>query len=271
MNEELQTTEEGVVQSDAPVIESQEAQTVESETTDEQKNEQALAEAAEQKRVREERRQNGVQKRIDELTREKYEQKARADTLEQLLKTQTHKPTEATEPKREDFESYEDFLEARTEYRADKIVQERLSKYEQTQKQTQNQNQQEQSHREAERQFAERARALEKDYPDYKEVVEESDVEIPNSVLEMMQRLKEGPLLAYHIASNPSLADQFRGQSRDVQGVLLGQMIATLKAPPKVSSAPPPGKTVSTAKHGSTNEPPTNPDLYRAWADKNLR
>lgn len=268
MNVELQTTEEGVVQeSEAPQVE-----TVEAEPTDEQKNEQAIAEAAERARVREEKKRDGVQKRIDELTREKYEYKAKAETLEQLLNKQSQpaKPQD-DEPKRENFESYEEFLEARTEYRAEKIVQDKLSKFEQTQTQKLTQAQQDQARQESIRSFQERAKALEKDYPDFKEVMEDAEVVLPNPVIDMIRELPEGPLLAYHMANNPTLAEQFWNKSESIQGVLLGQMIATLKSTQKVSNAPSPGKSVSTAKHGSSDEPPSDPNLYRAWADKHLR
>src|SRR5262252_5004355 len=49
--------------------------------TDEEKNARELREQQE----RSERRAKGVQKRLDELTRDKYDANARADRLEQLL------------------------------------------------------------------------------------------------------------------------------------------------------------------------------------------
>ena len=118
--------------------------------------------------------------------------------------------------------------------------------------------------------FAERQRTLEKTIPDFRETIEDADVSIPQESLAILRHMEDGPLLAYHIAKNPEIAEKLSGQPPYLQAVTLGQISTTLKATPQISKAPPPGKPVQT-KPGSSSEPPSNPDDYSAWAAKHMR
>jgi hypothetical protein len=102
------------------------------------------------------------------------------------------------------------------------------------------------------------------------ETMADADIAVPTAVYDMIRRLPEGPTIAYHMAKNPELAQQFFEQPPYMHGVLLGQLAATLKAPQKTTTAPAPGKPAA-SKAGSDNEPPSDPNLYRAWADKHLK
>lgn len=247
--------------------------------TEEQAKEREAAEAAEKARVKEERRQASVQKRINELTAEKYANQKLAEQLAEQNKRMLEilegksNPQKSSdgEPRKEDFQDYEEYVTARAEWRAEqralKLVEERLK----AQEETQSQRERETAEKAIERQFLERRAAAEKELPDFREVVSEWEPRVPDSVVEMLLRMPEGPVISYHMAKNPALEAQFRDQPAYMHGILLGQLSATLKSQPKVTAAPNPGKPVSAGKPGSSSEPPSNPDLYYEWAKKNLK
>jgi chemotaxis protein histidine kinase CheA len=252
--------------------------TEETVETDEEKNKRVLDEAAEKARQKEERRQQSVQKRIDELTADKYAARNQAEQLAkqnaQILALLEGKNTQQAqytgEPLREQYESYEDFVTARAEYRADQKVTQALEKFQRTQQETETRAKQEQSEREAEKQFLSRREAVAKEFPDFQDVIDEWRPQLPDAVANMIIRLPDGPLLSYHLAKNPSLEAQFREQPEYMHGILLGQLISSLKVSTKVTNAPAPGKPLGN-KSSPSNEAPSDPALYMAWAKKNLR
>lgn len=254
-------------------------QTGESDTpqeteTEEQKNERAVQEDAARKQAREEKRQASVQRRMDELTAQRYTEKARADLLQaelERLRSPAPQAKNAGEPQRDQFDSYEDYLEAKVTYKAEQIAKQHVEQFQTEQKKTANVTAAEQSRKESERQFLERRNALEKELPDYKDVIEDWEPNLPPSVVETIIKLPQGPLISYHLAKNPALEAQFRDQPDYMHGVLIGQLLATLNTAPKVTAAPAPGKPVSSSKAAAGTQPPSDPNQYYAWAQKNLR
>lgn len=248
------------------------------EQTEEQKKEAEAAQAAEKARLKDERRQASVQKRINELTAEKYANQKLAEQLAEqnarilaMLEGRDKPKQPEGEPKREQFEEYEDFITARAEWRAEQKALQIIERSQATQKEESSKRERESAEKTVEKQFLERRAVVEKEYPDFKEVVEDWEPNLPDSVVEMIVRIPEGALLSYHMAKNPELEKQFRDQPDYMHGVLLGQLIATLKSPAKVTAAPAPGKTVASKPSGTPNEPPSDPELYYAWAKKHLR
>jgi len=249
--------------------------------TDEQKNARVQQEATEKARLKEEKRQASVQRRMDELTADKYAERKRADELAAqnakilaLLEGKQNAPQAPGEPTREQFENYEDFVTARAEFRAvakaEAAAQAAIEKFSKTQQETQSRSQQEESRKATEKQFIERRMEIEKSIPDYKEVMEDWEPKIPDSAVDLLVKMPDGPLITYHLAKNPSLEAQFRDQPAYMHGILLGQLSATLKSQAKVTAAPSPGKPIA-SKPGTSTEPPSDPNQYYAWAQKNLR
>jgi hypothetical protein len=249
-----------------------------SEQTEEQQKEQAEAEA-EKARRKEERKQASIQKRINELTAEKYASQKLAEQLAEqnarilaVLEGKKEASTPSGEPKREQFEEYEDFLTARAEWRAEQKALAIIEKSRSEQEEKQSKREREQTEKSVEKQFLERRAKAEKEFPDYREVVEDWEPRLPDSVVEMIVQHPDGPMISYHLAKNPSLEKQFQEQPVFMHGILLGQMLATLKRPStKVSEAPAPGKPVSSGSSGNATEPPSDPEKYYAWAKKHLR
>lgn len=280
LEEEQQSSAENLEQlSEVEQSTSGEADAPEVVETDEQKNERVQREATERARLKEEKRQASVQRRMDELTADKYAERKRADQLAEqnakilaLLESRSGQAqaNPSGEPTREQFTDYEDFVTARAEWRAEQKAQAIIEQFSKTQTETQAKAQAEQSEQAIAKQFLERRAAAEKEIPDFRETVQDWEPQLPNSVVDMILKVPEGALISYHLAKNPGLEAQFRDSPAYMHGVILGQLIATLKSPPKVSSAPAPGKPVA-AKPGTSSEPPSNPDAYYAWAKKHLR
>jgi hypothetical protein len=252
--------------------------------TDEQKNTRIQAEQAETNRKREEKRQSSIQKRMDELTADKYAERKRADQLQALVERLTGEKSQPKEaetplsgaPKREDYESYEDFVRADARHHArleaqaaSKAAFENLTKTQQEAKTKADRHTEQQK---VEKQFLERRAAAEKELPDYRAVIEDWEPKLPDSVVDLIVRLEEGPLITYHMAKNPALETQFRDSPAHMHGILLGQLLATLKASTKESAAPKPGKPVTGKVAASDGSSYTgDPEGYFAWAKKNLR
>lgn len=243
--------------------------------SEEEKNSRALAEDAERSRLREERRQQKVQARINELTAQRYKEEARANELQRQLDEARKASSQRTDtnqaPRREDFESYEDYLEAKVLHKAEEIASAKLAGYGSEQKKLSQMEQAERSRRESEKAFMDRRAALEREIPDFREVIEDWEPDLPANVVDMIVNLEQGPLITYHLAKNPGLEAKFKSAPEYMHGVLIGEMLAGLKSAPKATSAPPPGKPVSSSKSASTDGAPSDPEKYYAWAKKNLR
>lgn len=246
------------------------------EETEEQKNARAIEEDAERKRVKQERAQASIQRRMDELTRQRYEEKARADALQAVIDRGYGQKDQQTNqesgvPQREQYDNYEDYLEAKITYKAEQIAQSKIDQAQKQYKESVNFTQAEQSRQSVEKQFLERRAAVEKTIPDFRDVIEDWEPNLPHSVVDTIIRLQEGPLITYHLAKNPALEEKFRSAPEYMHGVLIGELLAGLKGAPKITAAPPPGKPVSSSKAGSTTEPPSDPELYMAWAKKHMK
>lgn len=247
--------------------------------TDDQKNERVQREAV----AKQEKKARGVQQRMNELTREKHEERRRADEyaaqnarlLEAVLAGKGNGTAAAStegEPESESFTDYNDYVRALARYEAKQVSKAEVAE---TTKVTTEANQRQMAEQAIAREqsaYADRARQAAKTLPDYAEVMEDaSTVDIPPNVLSLIRKMPDGPVIAYHMVKNPQLAEQFfNTDDPQMHGVLLGQISATIKGTAKVSNAPPPGKGVQ-SKPGTGTAAPSDPDQYMIWRAKNLR
>lgn len=246
--------------------------------TDEQKNHAAQQE----ERQRTEKRARGVQKRIDELTRDKHEERAARQALEKqnaelMALVRGNKPGAADqgdgEPTREQFSDDLAYVEARARYHARAEAKALMERNSQAQTEAQKRHAQQQNEQTVTNAYVARQREVAKTIPDFDQTMADGadDITVPDHVFHMIRRMPEGPLVAYHMVKNPALTDQFYSHPPELHGILLGQLSATLKGAAKVSNAPPPGKPVQ-AKTGSSSEsPPEDPDAYMEWAAKHMK
>lgn len=220
----------------------------------------------------------GVQKRIDELTRQREEAQRRAEAAEAreklALEALKGRPEQKPEPKAEDEsepkkpakseftdpDAYEaavdEYIARKAEWTARREVDKRIA--EQNQKAMDEAiKRQEEAVRQAHQ--ARRTKALEK-YPDFAEVAETEEVSVPMPVAIAIQHAEEGPDLQYYFGKHPEEAKRMFDLNPAAQLVELGKIAAKLVAPAKsVSNAPPPIKPlkpdVSSAR--SSDEEPS--------------
>lgn len=248
------------------------------EETDEQKNERVAQEAV----TRAEKKAKGVQRRFDELTAEKYAANKRLDEAiemnKQLLarldgpKTADKPTSEPGAPVREQYPDDASFwvaqLQHETMQKAIAAVNGVVEKNQQLTLEQQRQAQLLQHESKITSDFVAREKVFAGKMPDYAETMAEADISIPNSVGKLLRVMSDGPDIAYQMAKNPQLVDQFLTSSPEMHGILLGQISATLKASPSISKAAPPGKPVrGTPISGGE---PTEANFWE-WSAKNLK
>lgn len=258
MLEEQVTAPATAVETPAPV----QPDTVESGTTDpavpvaeesdEQKNERLLREREE----RSQRAKSGIQRRFDEMTAEKRAALRTAEELaeqnrllrEQLQQRSAPQETGPQEPRRDQFSTYEEFLDARAEWKAEQRVAAILkADREAADKQAAQQRVAQQAQEIGEK-FSKAQAEFIKANPDYEEVVlGNNEVQLPNEAIALIPVIPDGHIAAYAIGKNPELAQQLWGKSIPQQAAILGRIAATFQAKPspQVSKAPEPGQPVN--------------------------
>jgi hypothetical protein len=271
---ELNTAQESeTAQAESPVLPDETEQ-----ASDVKTDEQINAEVQDEAKAKAEKRQRSIQRRMDELTRDKYaERQAREELQKQnaelmaLLKPKAE-PQATGAPRQQDYQDYAEYVKAEAVWNAKQEAQALIDKHLQEQSKSQQQVAQSAVERELASTFAKRAAEVAKSIPDYQEVMADADqIEVPNHVLAMIRRLDNGPLIAYHMVKNPALAEKFMLEPPEMHGVILGQLSASLKSPAKISNAPAPGKPAAPKSAASATEPPEDADAYMAWAAKHMR
>jgi len=195
-------------------------------------------------------------------------------------------------PKREQFESYEEFIEARADYRARKAVQEERQKQQsETQKSTEAERQ-----KGAEVEFRKRLQATASEISDFADVMENAgDIYITNGMRDAIQESPLGPRILYEIAKNPQEAERLAGLSPSAAAREIGKIEARLEAATKKpdteakdtptdernpdgtfkpkkepSKAPPPPEPIG-ARSVAGNDLPSDKDDAETWRRKELR
>lgn len=146
-------------------------------------------------------------------------------------------------PKQEDFKTVGEYADAVIEYKLEKRDRERQEKAAKSAQET------EQAR--IEREFATRQEAVKKEFPDYAEVLERSEINLPKAAMQYVVESELGPRLAYHLAKNPQEADRI-AQLSPIRAIAeLGKLEDRLTKPakqeakveaPVVSKAPSPIK-----------------------------
>jgi hypothetical protein len=173
------------------------------------------------------------EKRIDQLT---AQLRAKERELEEHRKP-SQEP--AKSPRREDFDDYESFIEAKAEHKAIEAAEKRLAdadaKAREREARAQEENQQ--------RSFAEaRESILEKGaeaYADFEAVTTNEDLSITPVMADALLSSEKGHELWYHLGKHPDLADRIAEMHPVQQLMELGRIEATLSGR-KPSAAPRP-------------------------------
>lgn len=199
------------------------------------------------------RQNKGVGKRINELTREKYEAIRRAEAAErraQELESKgqqgASKPATAEgKPKLEDFDfDHDAYVDALTDWRVNQKLAERETSEQERQKQSQEQ--------ERAQKFQTRLSAYQAANPGKWEAATQAPVNFTPPMLEVIATSDVGPQVAVFLAENLDRADEISRMTPFAAAAALGRLEATFSAnkpatPPKptsVTKAPPPPSTV---------------------------
>ena len=217
----------------------------------------------------------GVQKRLDELVKQREEAKAQAEAekaekLRLLALLEARKEPEKTEvtdlvkPDRNGYadpDAYEEALVSYVQKLASKQADERYEalRAEEAKKAEETARQQAEARQREE--YTKRMEKAREKYPDFEEVAQSPDVRVPMPVVHAIMTLEQGPDLQYYFGKNPAEAERLSsyqiGDQPDVARQLLevGRILAKLNEPVKVapvSNAPAPIKPVRTS--GTTAE-----------------
>ncbi len=193
------------------------------------------------------RQNKGVGKRINELTREKYEALRRAEAaerraqeLEQQRKPEPQQPVQSDgKPTLADHDfDQEAYLEALADWRLNQKLTERDSQEQAKQKQAQEE--------EKKAKFQERIQQYEAEYPGKWDAAVKAPINFTEPMLEVIASSEVGPHIAGYLAENLDRADEISRMTPYAAAAALGRIEASFSAPKPVTPPAPP-RTVSKA------------------------
>ena len=233
-------TQSDVVVDSSPQVEEVIEEVIETPEESEQAEKEAEPEKTEESEAQDDEHSlpNGVKKRIDKITRQKYEAVAEANRLKaELEQMRAQLAPKQKEPDISDFDTFDDYTEALAEY-----------KYNQkTQAQAQQYNQQAQAQKVAQewQSKVEKVRAV---APDFDEAFANvAEITFAQSTLDAVAGHEKGAEIAYLLGKDPVKAYQIASLPPIQQLMAIGEIAAksSLTKPKTVTSAPPPVKPVS--------------------------
>jgi uncharacterized protein YicC (UPF0701 family) len=204
-----------------------------------------------------------AQKRIDELTREKYERQREAEYWRQQAMQQRPEPVKPTEPVKlptleehgYDEAKYQAALIQYVEQKASEVVETRL-----TQQEKQRAEQQRLSA------FAERQQAFAKATPDFEaRVLQDPTLPITEAMRDVIVDSENGPEIAYYLAQNRDAAEAISRLPTHLAALEMGRIEGRLSAQKEaakrttVTKAPPPPPTLDTTEAASSKVSTTDP------------
>lgn len=178
-----------------------------------------------------------VTKRLAKEQR-KLRREVELETENKFLKEQVGKrsePPEPTAPKQEEFGSYEDFLEAKAEWIAEKKVD---AKFEQR-KQEEAQRKTEAERNEVVKTWQQKVETATTKYADFDAVLDSADhIEVPAPLQSAIMESALGAELAYHLAKNSAELERIVSLKPYAALMELGKLEVKLSQPPEPKKAP---------------------------------
>lgn len=224
----------------------------------------------------------GVQKRLDELTAnwraaERREEELRR-VVAQLAQQQQpqvqpvapQQPSANAKPTLEDFNSYEEFTEALTDWKATQAVQSALQQREAAEAAARAQREQ----AERAQTWQQRASEASTKFADFQSVALNPDLPVSPAMAEVIQSVDNGPDVLYHLGKNPAEAARIAALPPTQAAFALGSLAASLQTPTKATPRPVPQPINPLA--GGNAAPATDPDhmdpdQWLAWRREQLR
>ena len=245
-----------------------EAKTVEDESADLEKDGEPESTSASD----EPKKAKGVQKRLDELTKQREEAKREAEMeraeknrILALLEERKAAPApenQPAKPNRSEYDSDDAYADAQITYAGEYAAWKVKAEFAAQQKEMQEKQQRdyiESENRKIHTRYAERAEKAKEKYSDYQSVAESPDVHISIPMAHAIAHSEQGPEIAYFLGKNPTEAERIAKLSPPVQLMELGLILGKLNKPPEakpVSAAPAPIKPIK----GSGDTAQKSPD-----------
>lgn len=210
-------------------------------------------------------------RRQRQLNRERNARIA-AETELRLLKEQARpQPTDVAsdEPRREQFNDYESFLEARAVYKAEKIAEEKARKIIEESRKSERESQT-RSEREAQvKAWNAQIDKARDEVDDFDDVCSESDAVVTDHMSYAIMESDKGPFIAYYLAKNPQEAERISKLSPSKQAAAIVSLEDKVTRPAKQpSKAPEPINPVG-QKAEVTKDPREMTDAeYAEWRHK---
>ena len=253
-------TQSDVVVDSSPqveVVEPIEAETVETES------EQPEVEAKEAEKEHDESSlPEGVKKRIDKLTRQKYEAIAEVNRLKaefEALKAQN--APKSVEPQMSDFDTLDDYVEALAEYKYQNNMLSQQEKYAERAREQR-----------VAREWTDKLEKVRAVAPDFDEAFKNvAEITFAQSTLDAVAGHEKGAEIAYLLGKDPVKAYQIASLPPMQQLMAIGEIAAktNLTKPKTVSTAPAPIKPVSGG--ASNSAPPADIDEWVKWRNNQIR
>lgn len=224
----------------------------------------------------------GIQKRIDELTRERYEAERRAAAAEQQLRAlnqrQQQQPPaqDKPPPKITDFQDIDSFLAARDAWQEERVLGKLRAEQQQASQRQQQENQQH-GHQVAQLQAVERFKGAEAEarerYTDYDTVVSTPQMQQLRTVRpDLAQAVIDSPHgadVVYYLGKNPQVAQQLATLNTFAAAREIGRIEQMFMQPkPQATNAPPPPKQVGGRADAGKNPENMNMREYREFRSK---
>lgn len=171
-------------------------------------------------------------------------------------------------PKREDFASYEDYLEARADWKAEQKAKAIIEQRERERVEAEARKQAETKAKT----WQQRLKEAEKEIEDIHEILEDSEAPLTQPMLEAITDSDIGPKIAVHLAKHPEEAERIANLSPIAQVREITKLETKLSAepqPPKKepSKAPDPITPVG-GKAGKVSDKPSDEDSIEDWLKK---
>lgn len=199
---------------------------------------------------------NAIQNRINDLTREKHderrEKEAIAAELRELKAQLTAEKGKTSEPKLEQFRTYDEFIDAKATWKAEQIVAAKLEEFSQKNLKTFEERSNEERAAQAAQQFDRALTVVEKEgttkFKDFVDVVSQGP-RLGPMVGDLVMRTEKPAEITYYLAKNPEQAIAIASMHPMMMAREIGKLEAQFSSK-RVTSAPPPPKTVGSSDKG---------------------
>lgn len=263
---------EAPVEQPAAVVEEQTTATPEGSESAPESTEVETTKPEEPKAETDEQRKSKFQRRIErknaDLAAERMRSQMLQERLERLEAQANPRQRDDAVPTLDKFDNFEDYMAARVAYEAEKVVETRLSRVQQ----------QEAARKAQEAQtkvissWQEKQAAAADKYPDFEEVVSESDAPVTPSMSQAIVESDVGADIAYYLAQHPDEAKAIANLSPIRQIAAIGRLEEKVIKPPprKTTEAPPPIKPAGSKSQTDKDPSEMSAAEFAAWRKKTI-